>query len=161
MTIKEQQDPQAIAQKAKIDSAKIILGRKKAAQEAQLAKVKEQNAKKEERLKLSMDRTSEDIASLTAKGQSSSATVPMTESEDNFLTSFFYGDAGQIISYLVNKTVISRELTDVAKAIKKDPEFVSLLIKIKAQLTSEEPNRNLLTVLKSKIDNRIKNYRKV
>jgi hypothetical protein len=161
MIIKEEKTPQQIAQEVKIQSAKIILSRRKANLEKQLEKTEEQNNAKEERIRASIQKAAEDAKRISTANQISQSTIPMRESEDNFMKSFFYGDSGQILDYLINKRLISNELISIAKAIKKDPEFSSLLKKIKIQMNLEEPNRNLLIVLKNKINNRVNNYKKI
>jgi len=158
----EELSPEQISQKARIDAAKAILNKKKQTLDRQLEKTAQQNTQKEERIKQNMNRIDDDIKDLSSQSQSTSAMIPTNEALDQtFSQGFFYGKAGQIINYLINKGPASRELIALANSLKKDKEFSSIISKIKDQLRMDQPNENLLTVLKSKISTRIQNYEKI
>jgi len=70
---------------------------------------------------------------------------------------FFSGRDGGILNYLVNGelAMIDPELKELAKKMKSDPAISQMVAKVKAQLTSEEPNMDLLKVIKYKISSRM------
>jgi len=147
-------------QKAKIEGAKIILDRRKMNVDKQLEKVKENNSEKEERLRLAIEKINADKEKLSMRNKSISAMIPTNEeAAQSYSNSFFSGEAGEVLDYLINKRVVAPRIRELANILKKDNEFLSLIPKIKNQLDSKEPNPNLLTVLKSKINTRIKNYK--
>jgi hypothetical protein len=71
---------------------------------------------------------------------------------------FFVGDTGMILKYFIegDAYLIRPELKEIAKKIKKDFMVKDWISKIKQELQSEEPNEQVLLLLKMKISSKIK-----
>jgi len=71
---------------------------------------------------------------------------------------FFIDRAGTVIKYMLEgeRVVISPELKEIAKKLKADFSVKDILNKIAYQLSASEPNQQMLSVLKYKIESRIK-----
>jgi hypothetical protein len=71
---------------------------------------------------------------------------------------FFIDKAGTVIKYMLEgeRVVISPELKEIAKQLKADFSVKDILNKIAYQLSASEPNQQMLSVLKYKIESRMK-----
>jgi hypothetical protein len=82
--------------------------------------------------------------------------------QDNYKERFFLGNTGAIIKYAINglplTTPIDQETKSLISFLRLNPETKLIVRKIKEQLKLDNPNTQLLFILKSKIERNINNY---